>query len=238
MAVSVALIKDPIRKSGALMPRVVQRSKVDFDKLLNFMRRETGLSETDLRSVFLHFAEALVFYLPDGSEVVTPMGAFKLNMHSRASAGGAAVSPLDRKISADDMRIQLRADRALLDRIRIDAAVTLVDTPAVLGPAVIRVENADLAGAVGSGSPGQILHIFGSRLSFDSGDQEQGVFLLSAPEAPAMVTRIMVYSRLGTNIVDGKIPPLAAGEYSLEVRTRPTGKDIRVGSYDGVIAIA
>ena len=191
MAVSVALVKDPIRKAGALMPRVVQRSKIDFDKLVAFMGRTTGLSESDLRSVFLQFAEALVFFLPDGSEVVTPVGAFKLNMHSRAPVDGIAVLPQDRKISADDMRIQLRADRGLLDRIRLDAAVTLVDAPAVLAPSITRVENADLAGAVGSGSPGQILHILGSRLSFDSEDQEQGVFLVSAPQAPAMVTRII-----------------------------------------------
>jgi hypothetical protein len=165
------------------------------------------------------------------------MGAFKLNMHSRAPAGGVAVSPQDRKISADDMRIQLRADRSLLDRIRLDAAINLVDAPAILTPSVTRVENADLAGVVGSGTSGQILHILGSRLSFDKDDQEQGVFLVDA-STPAVATRIDVYSRMGTNIVDGKIPVLAPGNYTLEVRTRPTAKDIRVGAYDGVIAIA
>jgi hypothetical protein len=232
------LVKNTIRKDGPLVPRVVQRSKVDFDKLLSFMARTTGLSEQDLRSVFLQFSESLIFYLPDGSEVTTPVGTFKLNMHCRPPATGLALAPQDRKLSSDDLRIQLRADRSLLDRIRAAAAVTLVDAPALQGPVVTRVENADLAGTLGSGSPGQILHILGNRLSFDSEDQEQGVFLVSASEAPAMATRIMVYSRIGSSIVDGKIPALAAGNYCLEVRTRPTDRDIRVGTYDGVIAIA
>jgi hypothetical protein len=48
---------------------------------------------------------------------------------------------------------------------------------------------------------------------------------------------MVVYSRMGSNIVDGKITQVAPGNYRLEVRTRPTGKDIRVGVYDGVIAL-
>ncbi len=87
MAVSVAMIKDTIRQDGALIPHVVQRTKIDFEKLLSFMGRTTGLSETDIRSVFLQFAEALVFYLPDGSEVQTPVGAFKVKEFSTYRGG-------------------------------------------------------------------------------------------------------------------------------------------------------
>jgi hypothetical protein len=237
MAVSVALVKDPIHKDGGLMHRVVQRNKVDFDKFLSFMDKTTGLSEQDIRSVFLHVTEGLAFFLPDGTEVQTPIGAFKLNMHCRAPAGTQTVPPQDRKISSDDMTIQLRADRGLLDHIRLKSSINIVDAPTILGPSVTRVENADLSGAVGSGSSGQILHIIGNRLAFDKDDQEQGVFLVAAT-ADKTAARMVVYSRMGSNIVDGKIPQAAPGNYKLEVRTRPTGKDIRVGVYDGVIALS
>jgi Domain of unknown function (DUF4469) with IG-like fold len=93
-----------------------------------------------------------------------------------------------------------------------------------------------IAHAVGSGSSGQILHIIGNRLVFDKGDQEQGVFLIAA-SADGAAMRLVVYSRMGSNIVDGKIPQVVPGNYKVEVRTRPTGKDIRVGVYDGVIAL-
>jgi len=37
MALRVALLRDTIRKDGKLVPRVVQRCKVDFDELLGYM---------------------------------------------------------------------------------------------------------------------------------------------------------------------------------------------------------
>jgi hypothetical protein len=237
MGISVALVKDTIHKNGAIMHRVVQRKKVGFEKFLNYMGKTTGLSVNNLRSSFLHLSDALVFYLSDGNEVQTPLGTFKLNMRYRAPVGSQGVPPQDRKISSDDMNIQLCANRSLLDRIRIESSIDIVDAPAILVPSVTRVENADLAGAVGSGSSGQILHILGNRLAFDKDDQELGVFLVAAA-ADAAEARMIVYSRMGSNIVDGKIPQAAPGSYRLEVRTRPTGKDIRVGSYDGLIALS
>jgi hypothetical protein len=236
MAIKIAMVKDPLRKGGGFIAHVVQRGKVDFDTLIGYMDRTTGLSANDIRSVFNQFKEALVFYLPDGAEVETPMGAFKLNMHARSADEDASSSPQDRKYSADDMKIQLRADRSLLESIRLKASVSVVDTPVLLAPTITYITNADTDGSVDSCSPGQILHIMGSRLSFDKSDQEQGVFLVSA--ASSVATRISIYSRIGTRIVNGKIPQLEAGTYGLEVRTRPTDKDIRVGSYDGLITIA
>ncbi len=101
----------------------------------------------------------------------------------------------------------------------------------------IRVENADIQGSIDSGSAGQILHLTGSRLRFAWDDEEQGVFFNSA-SASAGETRIAVYSHIGSNIVEGKIPDLEAGEYGLEIRTRPGGRELRVGQYGKTIAIS
>ena len=57
------------------MPCVARRYKVGFDRLLEYMAMTTGLSASDLRSVFLRFAEALAFFLTEGSEVQTAIGA-------------------------------------------------------------------------------------------------------------------------------------------------------------------
>ncbi|MGA2547504.1 MAG: DUF4469 domain-containing protein [Rectinemataceae bacterium] len=237
MALKVALVMDNIRKNGALVPRVAHRNKVGFDKLLSFMDKTTGLSESDLRSVFHQLAEALVFYLPDGSEVQTPIGAIKLSVHYPCIESDRSLPTRDRKISTDDMRMQIRGDRSLLERIRLESSINVVDAPAPLIPSIIRVENADMAGWLDSGSAGHILHITGSRLHFDKNDNDQGVFLIGTSASPA-ATRIAVYSRIGSNIVDGKIPNLDAGGYRLEVRTRPSGRDIRQGYYERTIAIS
>jgi len=236
MVVKVAFVKDNIRKDGTLVPRVVQRTKIGFDRLLGFMDKATGLSESDLRSVFHQFAEALAFFLPDGSEVQTPIGAIKLSVHYPGIEGEVTGSTRGQKISKDGMRLQIRGDRSFLDRIRLGSAIEVVDAPLPLMPTIIRVENADIHGSIDAGSAGQILHLTGSRLRFAWDDEEQGVFFNSA-SASAGETRMAVYSHIGSNIIDGKIPDLEAGEYRLEIRTRPSGRELRVGQYGNTIAI-
>ncbi len=227
MAVSIALVRDNIHKDGPSVPRVVNRAKIDFDKLLSYMDRRTGLSKDDIRSVFSHLAEALVFFLPDGHQVKTPIGTFTLNAHGDPSANAAPVS----------MRMQVRADRELQNRLRLASSFEIQESPALLLPTIVRVENPDPDCPGCFGRPGQILHIMGSRLGFDQRDGKQGVFLIR-DTASADESRISVYSRTGTNIVDGVIPDIEEDRYRLEVRTRPTGTGIRAGCYDVPVFIA
>ena len=217
------------------MPRVVQRHKVGFDNLLEYMDRTSHLSASDLRSVFLQFAEALAFFLTEGSEVQTPIGAIKLSVHCPGTEGEAP--DRGRKLSEDDMRLMIRGSRSFLDRLRLGSSIELVDAPPPLLPAIVRVENADIHGSMDSGSAGQIMHVTGSRLRFTWNDVEQGVFFIPA-SGSAGETRMGVYSHIGSTIVDGKTPDLEAGEYRLEVRTRPSGRAIRVGQYGRMIAIS
>jgi hypothetical protein len=74
----------------------------------------------------------------------------------------------------------------------------------------------------------------GSRLSFDQDDRESGVFFVADD---GKETRVQVYSRVGNVFVDCKIPNIAAGAYTLVVRTKP-GKTIRSGSYPTQITIS
>jgi hypothetical protein len=236
MPVQIALISDPIHKDGSSIPRVVQRKKIDFEKLLDYMGKTTRLTVTDIRSIFLQFAEALVFWLPDGFEVQTPIGAFNLSVHRPVASAPVDIFSQAPTFNPADMRIRIRSDRALLERIQIATAVQIVDTPMLSSPVVNCVENANLDGKMDAGSSGQILHITGSRLSFDRGDQEQGAFLINTSTQAA--TRVAVYSHIGTAFVDCMIPQVDPGEYSLEMRSRPTAKDIRAGAYKNVIVVS
>jgi hypothetical protein len=106
VAIKVALVRNNIRKDGKLAPRVVQRDKVGFDKLLEYMDTSTGLSASDLRSVFLQFAEALAFFLTEGSEVQTPIGEIKLSVHCPCILGQGP--DRGKKVRKDDMRLMIR----------------------------------------------------------------------------------------------------------------------------------
>jgi len=222
MGVQVALVEDQIRKDGSIVPRVLGRSTVSFEKLLEFMAKDTGLSANDMSATFTQFVKALVFYLPEGDQVQTPLGTFALRVRS------SGADPTQREVNPEGAQLRLRVDRPLLERLRLATSVEIVDTPTLQLPVVRRIENVESGGTPNQGLAGQILHVEGSRLSFDRADAGLGVFFIGADGAAA--TRAAVYSRIGSSTIDCKIPELIAGDYGLEVRTRPTEKDVRVGA--------
>lgn len=237
MGIQVALVENSIRKDGSTVPRVLKRTVVSFDKLLEFMAKDTGLSANDMRSTFAQFLNALAFYLPEGDRIQTPVGTFSLRVRGvgaeTSSVEGGAGDPSPSPAGA---RLSLRADRSLLERLRLATSLEIVETPSLLVPLIRRVENVDAGGALTAVAAGQIIHIVGSRLSFDSDDAEQGVFFVDSVASSA--TRALIYSRIGSSVVDCKIPELPTGDYLIEVRTRPTEVDIRSGSFKGPVSIA
>jgi hypothetical protein len=234
MSVRVAFIEDPIRKNGALMARLVLRNKVSFEQLLSYMQNSTGLAETDMRAMFLHFMNALVFFLAAGGSVQTPVGTFAMSLGKSGLVDRSGL--MDRKVNLDMVTLRLRPDIGLLDRVKLSTSFEVVDMPTIQCPTILQVINLEQANVFNAGSVGQILEIGGNRLSFDKEDAETGVFFIE-PETEAE-TRAQVYSRIGTAWLDFKIPALTAGAYTLEVRTRPTGKGLRVGEYGTPITIA
>jgi len=235
MSVRVAFIEDPIRKNGALIARLVLRNKVDFDQLLSYMQNSTGLAETDMRAVFLHFMNALVFFLSSGGQVQTPVGTFAMSL-GKISPSVDRSSLAERKINPDMITLRLRPDAALVEKVKGATTLDVVDMPSVQCPAIFRVENLEQPATPNAGSAGQILEIGGNRLSFDKDDAETGVFLID-PESN-VETRASTYSRIGSAWLGFKLPTLSAGSYTLEVRTRPTGKGLRVGEHATPIVVS
>ena len=65
---------------------------------------------------------------------------------------------------------------------------------------------------------GAMLLVKGKELSFDAGDNVQGVFLVSDGNE----IRLENYNRIGTNVVEGYIPSdVAAGSYEVKIVTKP-----------------
>ncbi len=65
-------------------------------------------------------------------------------------------------------------------------------------------------------------------------DENQGVFL----ENESGLTRLSVYNRRGTNVVDSPVPSeLAAGSYSVSIVTKP-GNTYFTANIDSVVTVA
>ena len=90
-------------------------------------------------------------------------------------------------------------------------------------------ENANL-----SVKAGKVIRVRGRNLSFDIADENQGVFL----ENENGISRLSVYNRRGTNVVDVPIPTdLSAGKYSLSIATKP-GNTYFTATIDSMVTVA
>lgn len=223
MALHVTLVEDTIRKDGTLVPRIVEREKVAFETILEFMTNNTALRIQDMRAAFERFAEALRFYLRDGKRAYTPLGTFALGIHRSKHANGTRESHLEN----EGIHILFNPEPDLLDALQKSCDIELEESAGPKLPFIdyaVNLENREAP--VNSAAAGEMIGLRGSRLKFDHEDPEQGVFFVTAEGEAA---RCEVVTREGSRLVDCKVPTLAAGEYRLQVRTRPTDRDVRTG---------
>ncbi len=221
--VQVAYYKQSFGTREGSYARQVNRSKMTFEDALSFMGKQTGLSEADMRSVFEHFCEHLALFLPQGHAIQTPIGTFSLSVRQPQPAQGEFADT--QSMTTDKVRLLLRCDQSLIDRVRTATSLKLVDAPAAAVPVILRSETTE-SGGYNRGLPGEVIQLVGSRLSFDPKENTAGVFFV---DSAGQAVRAMVYTRMGTKAVDVKVPVLAAGEYKLEVRSNTLGKTLRVG---------
>lgn len=81
---------------------------------------------------------------------------------------------------------------------------------------------------------GKTLRIHGRNLSFDITDENQGMFL----ENESGLTRLSVYNRRGTNVIDVPVPAdLASGSYSVSIVTKP-GNTYFTANIDSEVTVA
>ena len=229
MAVRVAFVENPFSKNGATISRQVQRDTVDFDKVLQYMTLGTSISESEMNSVFVRFHEALVHYLPEGILVRTPIGTFSLGLRKGKVADSETGTSPARSVNLAGIDLRVRADRALLDKLKTAVDVQIVKAADNLTPTIDSVKNTEQDGLANSGAVGDVLHLAGDTLSFTKADAALGVFFVA--EADGAEVRATSYSRIGSNILNFKVPALSAGSYRIEVRSNPSGKDIKIGTY-------
>ena len=220
MALHVTLVRDSLKGEGALRPRIVQPDTVDMDSLLHYMATDTALEETDMRAAVSRFRQALLFYLMRGEKVATPFGTFYL------SARGTYLDGETPRVETRNLGVNFRPAPGLLNDLRTSTKVVMDGTAGRKLPSVTSVINMEVPGVTNEGKAGQIIKMQGNRMSFDPNDEEVGVFLVAND---GVEHRMLVYSRTGSSQVDFKVAKVPVGTYTLEIRTRPTDRDVWVG---------
>ncbi len=220
MALHVTLVRDPMKGGKSLRPRVVQNDTVSMDTVLGYMATDTALEATDMRAAVSRLNEAVLFYLNTGKKVATPLGTFQI------SARGTYLDGEPPRVETRNLGINFRPSPDLLHDLRRSTKIVIEDTADRKLPSIKGVINVEAPDPPDEGRAGQMLKMQGSRLSFDPADEELGVFLVATDGTDHRMT---VYTRTGTTRVVFKLAKVSVGTYTLEIRTRPTERDVWVG---------
>ncbi len=230
MPLQVTLVENTLHNGLPLRPRVVNRVTVEFEEILRFMAMDTALEEDDMRLAVDRLKKALVFYTAKGNAVQTPLGIFAA--HVRGERNGSPVTP---DIGPQGMKLRYRPNRGFYQEIQNRLAISVEEQLNPKLPVISTLTNVDQPAAADELSPGQLFHIVGARLAFHTEAEDEGVFFV---DAAGTGYRATVYSRHGTKIVDGKVPDLPAGPYTVQLRARRTeGCELRNGTYANTITV-
>jgi methionine-rich copper-binding protein CopC len=101
-------------------------------------------------------------------------------------------------------------------------------TPSLL-PLPVTFEDVSSSTVNETLTPGGVVRLTGTRLRFDQGDPQQGIFLIDPAKKAYRVEKIL--SHTGTQVVFQLPADLSADEYTLDVRVLLKGnKDVKTGT--------
>lgn len=191
---------------------------IDCKKFIDRMAQaRTTLSKTDIVAVFQLAREELASLLAEGYYVATPLGAAM----PRASGTFATIDEQFRPDAEDSdhrLRIDFRLDPAIERQALAKLRCKRISMESTVSPHIVYVSSLQ-SGIEGKASPGDLLELIGSRLSFDPSDEFLGLFLRPIGVSSAE-TRCAVYAENRPARLVALLPgDLAPGEYELVLRT-------------------
>ncbi|HUX22950.1 MAG TPA: hypothetical protein VMW69_17065, partial [Spirochaetia bacterium] len=124
MSIKVTFVENPLGKGGKVMARVVRGSVVPYDTLLTYMAKDTALECNDMRVMFEQLVGALLFYLPEGGSITTPLGNFRMNARSRSTGTNG-----DRALDQKGLHLVLKVDLDLQKALRSKSKIEIIETP-------------------------------------------------------------------------------------------------------------
>ena len=225
MALVVAALKNHL--SNCESPYIVHTSwsdTIDTEELVSIMANgRTTLTKPDITGCLTLLTEEIVKLLADGKYVRTPLGSFYLCASGKLDAPDQAFTP-GALANTHDIRMHFRADKsleaALLAKAKIERGERFDrNEPILFSVASVKTEEELKARS------GDFIRVLGQRLKFDKASPEEGLFFVNGAEH-----RSLQYASISPTLVIAEVPTgLAAGDYSLVLRSRQGGKLMHEG---------
>jgi len=229
MSLHVTLTKNNLPNGLPKRPRVVNREPIRFDTLLGRMSMDTALNAVDMRGVFDRFSDELLKALADGRRVETPIGDFTATVRGKRNG-----DPINPEITAENVEVHFRPDSDLVAALRTTIEIETEHAQESRKPIITSIYNHESKTVSTQMSAGQTIELRGSYLGFPLDNPDEGVFFLASD---GTATPSGLVTRHGTAITLLQVPVLAAGEYTLAVRTKPGGSSLREGKFETPVTI-
>lgn len=202
----------------------------DLDAIVEYMIQEVSTMERkEILQVLEDYYNATINLVLAGKSVRTPLVTYgaKITGTFRGLADGF-----------DSQRHQIVPDvnpgERLWNSIRRNAQLTK-QAATELRPHLLQFTDLQTDSVNSLLSPGGMGQIVGYRLMVDSSDPKQGIFFR---EADGTAIRVDVVGRNRPDELMFRIPPLAAGDYVLEVHTKIQGSDkVRTGKLESPLTV-
>ncbi len=189
----------------------------------------TTVTRVDVVSVLESLQGVIVKFLLQGANVTLPFTNYSASIQGVFDGDEAPFDPARHTVLP---RVQPGA--ALRAAFRRPVAVERVRATRP-GPAVLYLTDVNTGARDATLTPGGALDVVGSRLAFDAGDADQGVFFVAEADGAETQAQVVPVNKPSQLIVI--VPALAAGAYRVEVRAA-FGESIRAGRSEVALTVA
>ena len=194
------------------MAQVTDAKAYTLDEVIDRMaKRGTTVTRTDLVAIMQLYGEECAAIVEEGGCLNTPL------VNTSYSITGVFTGEDD---SFDKSRhtLKLNVTPGTLLKEAVKKARTTKVESASTDPYITKVSD-KVTLSTSEVKAGSVMELLGSRLKFDAGDCEQGVFAVSSSDGKAYRCPVVIENKPARVIVllDSAVP---AGEFTVEVRTK------------------
>lgn len=211
MSLKIALFENHLTSDPNDYMAVVQdlQSKTQEDVIDQMIGRGSTVTKAEALSVMEEYAASIEQLLKDGFSINTPLFNLSPSVKGVFSGPEENFNPTVHSVKINittGTRLNSIGQQVIVERVK--GSLPKPD------PEYLYDHGSDTRNEVLT--PGNIAQIRGSRLKFDPTDPQQGIFIIAADNTETKATTV---SRNMPSQLDFLVPPLAAGEYRVEIRT-------------------
>lgn len=231
MAIHYALVRNKlVDEPNAYTARVHMQGSADLDYVITeICKRETTVGEADVRSVMTEYFKVVEDLMQKGLNVRMPLVHYRASIRGNFDRAGDGFDPSRHQVKA--LTIPAQRLQYALDRVPVVKMDAVEANPYLKEFFDVASETFDSVL-----TPDDMGQLTGRRLRFDPDDPAQGIFFIDDGGGETRVDKV---GKMMPSELVFAIPPLAPGDYALEVRTLFDGDvKLSVGSLDALLTVS